>query len=287
MPIGLLSRLVLLWLVAFLVPTSIATAEDVDLELVLAVDVSSSVDPYEATLQRVGYVQALVHPDVVEAISLGPFGRIAVIYVEWAGAEFQTVVVDWTLIRDTESARAFAIQLSEQPIGSAPATSISAVIDFARVSIASNAHRSLRQVIDISGDGPSSDGRPVWEARDDAVAEGIIINGLPILSSRPDPQGFSPAVGVTRHYLRHVIGGVGSFALEVNEFENFASALVSKLVREIKGEPSLSLLEGTGNQLRLTSPDGIRSTCRTADGSLLYPGCTQLFRSAPSMSELQ
>jgi len=237
-----LRPLLLAFVGALLLAPGVARADDVDIELVLAVDVSSSVDEYEATLQRIGYVEALVHPEVLQAISLGPFGRIAVAYVEWAGQDFQTVVMDWTVISDTESARAFATELAEQPIASAPATSISALIDFARLSMQDNAHRGLRQVIDISGDGPNSDGRSIWEARDAAVAAGITINGLPILSSRPDAQGLSPSVGLARHYERHVMGGDGAFVLEVNEYENFLPTLVSKLVREIRGEPSLSLL---------------------------------------------
>lgn len=241
-----LSRLCLrtvAWVIVVCAGALAAQARDVDLELVLAVDVSSSVDPHEAELQRDGYVQAITHPEVLRATSLGPFGRIAVVYVEWAGEEFQQVVVDWQVIEGIETAQAFATALSEQPITSAPSTSISALIDFAHASMRSNSFRGLRHVIDISGDGPNSAGRPVWEARDDAVLAGITINGLPILSSRPDPQGFSPSVGVTRHYRRHVIGGNGAFAIEVNEFQNFAGAIVSKLVREIRGEPSMSQRE--------------------------------------------
>jgi len=217
-----------------------AQAQDVDLELVLAVDVSSSVDPFEAELQRNGYIDALAHGDVVQAIVGGPYGRIAVTYVEYAGADYQATVIDWTLIRNLETASAFAGELAAAPIGSAPSTSISAMIDFAREAMSANVFRGLRRVIDISGDGPSSDGRPVWVARDEAVAAGIVINGLPILSSRPDPQGFSPSAGVARHYRRYVIGGAGAFAIEVSEYENFAAALVTKLVREIRGGPQLS-----------------------------------------------
>jgi len=208
-------------------------AIEVDLELVLAVDVSSSVDEFEAGLQRDGYLRALVHPFVIDAIKSGPKGRIAAIYIEYAGRSFQRVVVDWTIMQDLKSARAFTATLAKSPFSSAPSTSISALIDFSVNQILTNAFSAPRAVIDVSGDGPNSDGRPVWDARDDAVLRGITINGLPILSSRPDPKGFAPSVGVTNHYRRFVIGGPGAFLIDVNEFENFTPALVKKLVREI------------------------------------------------------
>jgi len=208
-------------------------AIEVDLELVLAVDVSSSVDDVEARLQKNGYLRALVHPYVIDAIRSGPKGRIAVIYIEYAGRSFQRVVADWAIIEGLNSARAFTRTLSMTPVSSAPSTSISALIDFSVNQIMTNTFSASRAIIDISGDGPNSDGRPVWDARDDAVLRGITINGLPILSSRPDPKGFSPSVGVTNHYRRFVIGGPGAFLIRVNEFENFTPALVKKLVREI------------------------------------------------------
>ena len=211
-----------------------AFALDVDLELVLAVDVSSSVDQVEAQLQKNGYLHALVHPYVIDAITTGSKGRIAILYIEYAGKEFQRVVAGWAIIKDLKSARSFIDTLSRNPVSSAPSTSISAAIDFSVHQIKNNAHSARRAVIDISGDGPNSDGRNVWDARDDAIARGITINGLPILSSRPDPQGFSPSQGVTNHYRRFVIGGPGSFLMEVNEFENFAPTLVKKLIREIR-----------------------------------------------------
>jgi len=215
-------------------------AIEVDLELVLAVDVSSSVDEVEAGLQKNGYLRALVHPYVIDAIKSGPKGRIAVIYIEYAGRSFQRVVADWTILKDLKSAGAFTAALAKSPVSSAPSTSISALIDFSVNQILTNSFTAPRAVIDVSGDGPNSDGRPVWDARDDAVLRGITINGLPILSSRPDPKGFAPSVGVTNHYRRFVIGGPDAFLIGVNEFENFTPALVKKLVREIL-DPSRKL----------------------------------------------
>jgi len=233
-------RIILICLIALsglLLPSRDGFAAEVDLKLVLAVDVSSSVDMVEARLQRNGYLRALVHPYVIDAITNGTKGRISVIYIEYAGKSFQKVIADWTIIEDLKSAQAFTQILSKAPLISFPSTSISAVIDFSVQKILSNPHIARRSIIDISGDGPNSDGREVWDARDDAVSRGIIINGLPILSSRPDPSGFSPAVGVASHYGRYVIGGPGSFLISVNEYENFTPALVKKLIREIR-DPS-------------------------------------------------
>jgi len=223
----------LLALVVAALPAWTSRAEEVDLELVLAVDVSYSVDDHEAALQREGYLEALVHPAVLQAIGSGPLGRIAVTYIEWAGEAHQQRVVDWTTIGDAKDAQSFAAVLAGKPIGRAPATSISALIDFARSELASNRFTAPRRVIDISGDGPNSAGYPVGAARDAAVTDGITINGLPILSARPNPDGSSPAVGLIDHYRRKVIGGPGAFVLEASAFESFAPTLVEKLVREI------------------------------------------------------
>ncbi len=220
--------------------TRASLAVEVDLELVLAVDVSSSVDAVEARLQKNGYLQALVHPYVIDTITTGKIGRIAVIYIEYAGKSYQRVVAGWAIIKDMESAQSFTRTLSQATVSTAPSTSISALIDFSVRQIFNNSYSARRAVIDISGDGPNSDGRPVWDARDDAISLGITINGLPILSSRPDPQGFSPAVGVASHYRRYVIGGPGSFLMSANEFKNFAPVLVEKLIREIR-DPALTL----------------------------------------------
>lgn len=225
-------------------PIGQARAEPVDLELVLAVDVSRSVDNQEAEMQRSGYLRALLHPAVLSAINSGPRGRIAVLYVEWAGVTHQRKVVDWRVIDGPASARGFVERLRPQSISRAPYTSISAVIDFARAEIAGNGFEAPRAAVDISGDGPNSDGRRVKAARDEAVAAGLIINGLPILSTRPSEDGISPAIGVASYYERNVIGGPGSFAYEVEEYKNFAAILVDKLVREIQGRAEISRLRG-------------------------------------------
>jgi len=210
-------------------------ATTVDLEIFLAVDVSHSVDPQEARLQRDGYVRALAHPLVVHEIENGLHGRIAVAYVEFAGQHHQRVVADWAIIDGRASARAFVGKIAKQPIGTAPYTSISAAIDYGRHSLDNNSVTALRSVIDVSGDGPNSDGRAIAAARDAAIAEGITINGLPITSSRPNPNSGGVAVHLANHYSKRVIGGPGAFLIEAFEFETFAAALLKKLIREIRG----------------------------------------------------
>jgi hypothetical protein len=207
---------------------------DVDLELILAVDVSPSVDQLEAGQQRKGYLDALAAPEIIAAIQSGPRGRIAVTYVEWAGAAFQRRVVDWTVIGDGASARRFVQKLQGQAISTAPGTSISGLIDYARSDFQSNGFEGARRVIDISGDGPNSDGRRVEIARDAALAEGITINGLPIENGRTTPGGGLPATFLDSYYQDRVIGGPGAFYL-LADFENFAPFIMQKLLREITG----------------------------------------------------
>jgi len=233
---------VLAGLLGMLLSLGNAAGQTVDLELVLAVDVSASVDANEAALQREGYIRALADPAVVRAIRSGPGGRIAVIYVEWAGEFYQHVVVDWRVISDRASADEFAGDLADQPITSAPSTSISGVMDFSRRQIASNRFAGRRAVIDVSGDGQNLSGRPVRGARDDAVAAGIIINGLPILVFLENPDGSGPATGLRDYYEQNVIGGPGAFVIEAREFGSFAETLVEKLVREIRGNVAISLV---------------------------------------------
>ena len=219
-------------------PALPASAEDlpVDLELVLAVDISGSVDEVEARLQREGYIAALRHPDVVQAIEGGMFGRIAVAYVEWAGDHYQRTMLDWTVIEDQASAGAFADALLETPLTTAHWTSLSAAIDYAVRLFDGNGFKGFRRVIDISGDGHNNRGRPVEWARDEAVAAGITINGLPIVNDRPNPWGGRPPAGLDLYYEERVIGGPGAFMIVAEDYTAFASAIFSKLLLEIAGE---------------------------------------------------
>ena len=214
----------------------------VDLELVLAVDVSHSVDEYEANLQRSGYIEALTDPDVIDSIRSGPLGRIAVTYIEWAGEDHQIKVVEWSLLDSRQSAELFAKKLTQRPISSAPSTSISKMIDVASFEINHNDFIAPRSVIDISGDGPNSDGRHVQLARNDAINQGITINGLPVLSFRPNPDGLgAPSAWLGAYYLKNVIGGENAFLIEVLGFEAFSDILKEKLKREIKGTSEIAL----------------------------------------------
>lgn len=230
---------------AVFAPRTAVAQQPVDLELVLAVDVSGSIDEFEATLQRQGYMSAVVHPRVIDAIQSGILQSIAVTYVEWSGDFNQRTVVDWRVIDGKESALAFASALSETPVIRARRTSISAAIDYVVPKFENNGFDGTRRVIDISGDGYSNIGRSVPDARDAAVAAGITINGLPIINDRPNPFGRPPPSDLDDYYENNVIGGPGSFIVVAESFDNFSQAILSKLIREIAaaGHVDLAIVE--------------------------------------------
>jgi hypothetical protein len=203
----------------------------VDVALVIAVDVSSSMEPEEQKLQREGFIQAFRSSLVHEAIQSGMNGRIAVTYVEWSGSKDQAVIVPWTIIDNPESAKSFASHLAYKPLRQAGMTSISGVIDYTRKLFVELDSAPVRRVIDISGDGPNNDGRNVTEARDEAAADGIIINGLPIMFRRV--LGASEMEDLDLYFRECVIGGVGSFMLPLHDPEQFAMVIRTKIMREI------------------------------------------------------
>lgn len=209
----------------------------VDLELVLAVDVSGSVDPWEARQQRDGYVAAIADPAVVRAIGSNFHGRIAVTYVEWSGSDQQQVLLPWRVIGSAEEATAFSGDLAARPLTRMMYTSISHAIDYAVPLFEENGYAGERLVIDVSGDGPNNRGRPLDEARAAALAKGITINGLPILNDRPQPwAGPTPReMNLDRYYAEHVIGGPGSFIVVAEDFTAFKEAILTKLILEIAG----------------------------------------------------
>jgi hypothetical protein len=207
----------------------------VDLELVLAVDISRSVDDEEARLQREGYIAAFTDRRVIEAIQSGAIGAIAVAYVEWAGAEYQRTAVDWFLIHDGESAGEFAAKIGTLPRVSMGWTSISGAIDYS-ARLFGRGYAGTRRVIDVSGDGVNNSGRPAWHARDDAISQGIVINGLPILNDRPN-FGRPAEANLDRYFENYVIGGPGSFMIAAEDFNVFAAAILAKLIREIAALP--------------------------------------------------
>jgi hypothetical protein len=211
-------------------------AEEVDLLLVLAADVSRSVDTPKFQLQRDGYAAALSNPRVLEAIQSGTHKRIALCFVEWSGSRSQKVIVDWTVVRDLETGRQFGDRLIESPRPFAERTSISAAIDFSVAQFALSPFTAARRTIDVSGDGTNNSGREVRAARDEAVAQDITINGLVILSDRPmswNPEHTHPTGGLANYYRENVIGGPGAFVMAAEDFNAFGHALINKLVAEI------------------------------------------------------
>lgn len=209
-----------------------AQSEPVDVLLVLAVDVSRSVDEDEARLQREGYRSAVSDPRVVEVIRRGMIGAVGLAYVEWAGFEYQRLVLPWTRIGSMAEADAWSSALSEAPRNSLSWTSISGAIDFSRRVMAEAPFEGTRRVIDVSGDGVNNSGRPADAARDEAVAEGMVINGLPIVNDRPT-FGRMPAIPLDQYYQENVIGGDGAFLIVAEDFEAFGTAVRRKLIREI------------------------------------------------------
>ncbi len=211
-------------------------AEPVDLLLVLAADVSRSVDAEKFQLQRNGYAAAVADPRVLDAIRSGRNGRIAILFEEWSGFGSQKVVIDWMLIDGQKSAQAFGDRLLESPRSFADRTSISAGIDFAVVQFAHAPFAAERRTIDVSGDGTNNAGRDVGQARDEALALGITINGLVILSERPlpwNPEHTNPPGGLANYYRDNVVGGPGAFVLEAKDFNSFGQAIIKKLIAEI------------------------------------------------------
>ncbi len=206
--------------------------ESVDLELVLAADISLSMDVRELRLQRAGYASAITDPEVVEAIASGFDGRIVVTFVEWAGAADRHVTVPWRGIASAADAERFAAAIRAAPLRQARRTSISAALDWSAELFDDNGFEGYRRVIDISGDGPNNQGEAVDVVRDRVVAAGIVINGLPLMIEAP-PVAWYNIPDLDRYYERCVIGGVTSFYIPVQEMTSFADALVRKLVLEI------------------------------------------------------
>ncbi len=213
-----------------------SAAEPVDLLLVLAADVSRSIDSQKFQLQREGYAAALANPRVLETIGAGRNGRIGVLFLEWSGFGNQKVVIDWMLVDGPKAAQAFGDRLLESPRSFADRTSISGGIDVAVAQLARAPFSAERRTIDVSGDGTNNAGRDVGQARDEALALGITINGLVILSEKPlpwNPEHTNPPGGLAKYYRDNVIGGPGSFVLEAKDFNSFGQAIIKKMIAEI------------------------------------------------------
>ena len=211
-----------------------AAQTSVDLELVIAVDVSLSMDLDEQRLQRDGYVAAFRDAEIQKAITSGAHGRIAVTYMEWAGPASQSVVMPWTIIDGPQAARGFADKLEAMPISRARLTSISGALRFAQDLFGFSGVRGVRRVVDVSGDGPNNAGLPVVPVRDELVANGIVINGLPIMLHVSISNSFDLS-DLDRYYTSCVIGGGGAFMVPIRHLTEFGSATRRKLLLEISG----------------------------------------------------
>jgi hypothetical protein len=209
----------------------------VDVELVIAVDVSNSMDPEEQALQREGYILGLTSREFLQALRNGSHGRIAITYFEWAAIYDQKIILPWRVIDGPESAAAVTDEIKRTPYRRAPRTSIYGALQFAKPLFNASGYGGLRRVIDVSGDGTNNMGPPVTIMRDEVLAEGITINGLPIMLSRPYGSGTDiPNLDV--YYEDCVIGGPGSFVIAIKDREQFKEATRTKLVQEIAGVPT-------------------------------------------------
>ena len=225
--------LVLLTLLLFAAPAAAQDRKEVDLALAMAIDISGSIDPDEAHLQREGYVLAFRDPVIVKAILGGSNGRIAVAYYEWSDAWVQRILIDWTLLNSEESIAAFASRLAAAPISIARRTSISGAIRYAIPLFGRSPYEAERKVLDISGDGSNNDGALVTDMRYEALKERIVINGLPIMNDRPNPFGFPSESDLDKYYLACVTGGPRSFVEVARNFEDFPRAVRKKLLQEV------------------------------------------------------
>ena len=204
----------------------------VDVELILAVDVSYSMDMDELAIQREGYAQAIVSKEFLQALKTGPNGKVAVTYFEWAASSDQKIIIPWRVIDGPETADAVAAEIMKTPIRRASRTSISGAIYFAMPLFDENPYRGMRRVIDISGDGPNNNGSPVSGAREMALSKGIVINGLPIMVKEPSYSTMD-IDNLDIYYEDCVIGGPGSFVVPIKDREKFKEAIRTKLLQEV------------------------------------------------------
>jgi len=237
-------------------PPASATAE-VDVALVIAVDISYSMDPDEQALQREGYILGLTSPEFLDALRQGIHGRIAMTYFEWAGASDQRVVVPWRIIDGPAAAKAFTDEIAHAPYRRAFRTSISGALQFAMPLLERDGFRGARQVIDVSGDGVNNQGVPVAVPRDEALERGITINGLPIMLKKPAP-GSIDIEELDIYYEDCVIGGPGSFMIPIRERRQFREATRIKLVQEIASDPAVQVLPAAAAKPRISCTIGER-----------------------------
>lgn len=253
-------------------PVGAQVGKEVDLSLALAVDISGSIDPDEAELQRQGYVRAFTDPQIRKAILGGYNGRIAVAYYEWSDAWRQQLLVDWTLLDSNAAIDSFADRLARMPITVLTRTSISGAIRYAIPMFERSPYTAERKVLDISGDGANNDGGMITQARDEALARRITINGLPIMNGRPNKYGFPPDPDLDLYYEGCVIGGPRSFIVVANGFNEFQDAVRKKLLLEIANiEPGGRRQASDVPRDRL-GVTGERQVAQVLEGSMPSPG---------------
>jgi hypothetical protein len=217
-----------------------SAAEQTDLLLVLAMDVSRSMDQAKFLLQRQGYAAAISNPQVLNAIKSGPHQKIALCFIDWSGPFEQKLVIDWTIIDGPAAASRFGDLVAQARRPFYNSTSIGAAINFATAQLARAPFEAERQAIDVSGDGTNNAGPDVQFFRDQAVAKGILINGIVILTDialAPNPRHTNPPGGIEKYYRDNVIGGAGSFVMVAEDYNSFGRAMVKKLIAEIATRP--------------------------------------------------
>jgi hypothetical protein len=235
-----------------------ADAVPVDVELVIAVDVSYSMDPDEQKLQREGYVRALTSREFLNALREGAHGKIAVTYFEWAGQYDQKIVMPWRLIEGPESADAVAAEIASAPYRRASRTSISGGLIFGSKLFEQSGYRGTRRVIDVSGDGANNAGELIVPTRDAVLAQGVTINGLPIMLKRPNP-GTLDIENLDVYYEDCVIGGSGAFVVPIHNIEQFIDATRTKLILEIAGRhPEPRIVPASADKPRISCTIGER-----------------------------
>jgi hypothetical protein len=258
-------------LLALQIPVARA-AEQTDLLLVLAMDVSRSMDKSKFLLQRQGYAAAISNPQVLNAIKSGPHQKIASCFVDWSGPFEQKLVIDWTIIDGLAAASHFGDLVAQAPRSFYDRTSIGAAINFATAQLARAPFEAERRVIDVSGDGTNNAGPNVQFFRDQAVAKGILINGLVILTDielAPYPQHTNPTGGIEKYYRDNVIGGAGSFVMVAEDYNSFGRAMVRKLIAEIATRPERQRSVSIMNmQARTTSNSSSRTWTLDAQAAI-------------------
>ncbi len=214
-----------------------AAPQEVDLKLVLAVDVSGSIDSDEFRLEREGTADAFADPEVVKAIQTGSLGRIAVAMLDFSSPQFDKVVIDWTIVKDKASATKFSEMIRNTPRSPGRRTSVSSALELGSLLLESSEKDivATRRVIDITGDGPNNDGGPMTDAHDKTIAQGIVVNGLPVMDDMAN--GYFPELD--KYYAGCVTGGRGAFVVVVKSYKDYAAAMRHKLILEISQNESL------------------------------------------------